>query len=77
MSNQLHEVFENLEEGIVLFKNNTIDFSNKVFHDILNSLGIIESSQSKVDDLILDYRIFTLFRCDELTDELNEMVPNS
>ena len=41
MSKQLHEVFENLEEGIVLFKNTTIDFSNRVFHDILNNMGII------------------------------------
>ena len=67
ISNETQEIFENLEEGIVVLKNNTIDFGNKVFHNILNNIGAIESTHSQIHDQILDYQIFQLFRCDEVT----------
>ena len=35
MSNEINEIFENLEEGIIVLKNNTVNFTNNNFIDIL------------------------------------------
>ena len=35
MSNEMHEIFQNLEEGIIVLKNNTVNFTNNNFIDIL------------------------------------------
>jgi hypothetical protein len=49
-------MFESLEEGIMLLKENEISFSNSIFDQILNK-PIMENS-----DQTLDQKIFKVFR---------------
>lgn len=44
MSHELNEIFSNLEEGIVLLKNNTLNFANKSFIEIIKQGKIIDES---------------------------------
>ncbi len=38
VSAEMNEIFENLEEGIVVLKNNTVNYTNKIFNNILKNL---------------------------------------
>ena len=40
-----NEIFENLEEGIVLFSQNKINFCNHIFNEILFGLKVIQDPQ--------------------------------
>ena len=40
-SDEMNEIFENLEEGIVIFKNRQINFTNSIFIEILKSINVI------------------------------------
>ena len=62
MSDELNEIFENLEEGIILIKNNSINFANKMFHKILQNIHLIHANENHIHEGILDYKIFRLFR---------------
>ena len=68
MSDELKEIFENLEEGILLIKNNSINFANRMFYKILKSINII-SSDDLIKDSVLDLKIFCLFRSTETSDK--------
>ena len=41
MSNEMHEIFQNLEEGIIVLKNNTVNFTNNNFIDILKESKVL------------------------------------
>ena len=59
MSNEMNELFEHLQEGILVFKDNTINFTNKIFHNILQNINVAKNNE-KISDCILDYKIFKL-----------------
>ena len=40
-SDEMNEIFENLEEGIVIFKEKQINFTNSNFIEILKSINVI------------------------------------
>jgi len=58
MNYELHEIFENLELGIILVQNCSISFSNHIFKGILKNINILDNETDKVKDSILDLRIF-------------------
>ena len=68
MSNEVNEIFENLEEGILLIKNNSINFANKMFHQILQNMSIISSNGDNIEEGVLDYKMFRLFRNIQFSD---------
>ena len=72
MSNELNEVFENLEEGILLIKNNSINFANRMFHKILKNINIINSNTQEIEETILDYKIFRLFRNIRMSSDIDD-----
>jgi hypothetical protein len=66
MSNELHQIFENLEEGILLFKNDSVNFTNALFRTILKNVNLINDDRLWIQegslDHILDCKIFKVFR---------------
>ena len=58
-----HEIFENIQEGILLFSNNKIEFTNSMFQTILKSINVINELRTSVkDEILLDLKIFKLYR---------------
>ena len=62
MSNEMKEIFENLEEGIIVLKNNTINFTNNNFIDILKETKVLSNEVSVLDDTLIHNKIFKLVR---------------
>ena len=60
MTREQNEIFENLEEGILLLKDNTINFSNQIFKNIFKDINVI-GDHDEVTDAILDMKVFKLF----------------
>ena len=58
MDYELHEIFENLELGIVVVQNNSIAFTNHIFRSILSNINILNDSTETVTDKIMDMNIF-------------------
>lgn len=71
MHYELHEIFENLELGIVVVQNNSVAFTNHIFRSILSNINILNDSTEKVADDILDLNIFQLYRSDDIVDNSN------
>ena len=69
MSNEMNELFENLEEAILVFKHNAINYTNQLLKDILNNINVVVNNKP-ISNQILDYKIFKLFESDE--QETNE-----
>ena len=59
---EYHEIFENLQEAILLFSNNSIAFSNQAFNEIFKGVGIMLEASKKVQDNVLDIEAFRLYR---------------
>ncbi len=62
VSIELNEIMEKLEEGILLVKNNSINFANKILHRIFKKLNIISRIEDGIKNEVLDYKIFKLYR---------------
>jgi hypothetical protein len=58
MDYELHEIFENLELGIVMVQNNSVAFTNHIFRSILSNINVLNDSTEIVTDKILDLNIF-------------------
>jgi hypothetical protein len=60
MSKEFIEMFQSLEEGILVIKNKTIDFSNDIFKEILTRI----SFDKEIKDIgeMLHQPIFKIFR---------------
>ena len=71
LHNEYQQIFESLEEAIVVVKNDKISFTNDMFHeifenDIRNSSSV--PNQSKQHEFEIDFKIFKVFR-DEFKNE--------
>ena len=62
MSEEMHEIFENLEEGIIVLKNNTVNFTNNNFIDILKQTKVLSNDVFILDDTLIYNKIFKLVR---------------
>ena len=64
MNDEMNEIFSNLEEGIVLIKNQSINFTNLIFKNIMSNIGIMDfaSNNCQTYNHIMDYKIFYLLR---------------
>ena len=71
MSNEMNELFEHLQEGILVFKDNTINFTNKIFHNILTNIHVV-GTNDQITDQILDHKIFKLHENEQLTNANND-----
>jgi hypothetical protein len=60
MSKEFIEMFQALEEGIIVIKDNVIDFSNDLFKEILTRIHLEKNLKSF--DQVLDEKIFKVFR---------------
>ena len=69
---EYHEIFENLEEAILLFSENRITFSNQAFNEIMNGLNISQEESENVKDSLLDIKFFRLYRSEEMYSNQNE-----
>lgn len=63
-----HELLQNLEEGIILVSNNSVNFSNKIFLDILKATKMVDDKSSTIPEDVMDLKIFKLFRAGDMTD---------
>ena len=68
MSADYHELLQNLEEGIILVSNNTVNFSNNIFLDILKATKMVDDKSSTIPTNAMDLKIFKLFRGNDSTD---------
>ena len=58
----MNELFSNLEEGIVQIKDETLDFTNQIFIDIMKKNGVITSEHPEVTDELLNEKIFIHYK---------------
>ena len=74
MSNEMNELFENLEEGILVMKNNTINYTNQIFANVLSNINAL-GNNGTITNKILDYKIFKLFETHQ-SDHAHQSQPN-
>lgn len=60
ITQELNEVFENLEEGILILKDKQISYSNQIFKDVLDNVQI-EMKGDQTDQDILDLKILKVY----------------
>lgn len=60
MTNEQNDIFQNLEEGIIVIKDRTVDFTNKIFIDILYKIQRIQKRTINNNENIMDFKIFRL-----------------
>jgi len=67
MSSEMHEIFSNLNEAILMVQNSSVTFANHVFEDILKSIKAIPQNlkYAEMGKSILDLKIFKLIRSNE------------
>ena len=53
MSKNMNEMFENLQEGILVLENNSINFSNQIFDNILRDINLLDDNEA-IKDLVLE-----------------------
>ena len=49
ISHEMNEIFSNLNEGILMVQNKSINFKNEVFNDILKSINIDPNQTDLMD----------------------------
>ena len=64
ISDEMNELMQNLEEGILVSKDNTIHFTNQIFNNILHDINVT-AEIGKMDETTLDFKIFKLFENEE------------
>ena len=62
MSSEMYEIFSNLNEGIIVVQNKSINYTNLVFESILKSLSIMSPLQTNITDHVLDLKVFQLYK---------------
>ena len=62
MSSEMYEIFSNLNEGIIVVQNKSINYTNLVFESILKSLSIMSPLQTNITNLVLDLKMFQLYK---------------
>ena len=65
MSLEFNEIFSNLDQEIVLLKNNTLNFANQSFMDIYKQINILDqtvSATSQMRDDVLDVKVFSIYK---------------
>ena len=63
VQDEFQEMFQCLEEGILLVRDQTINFSNDLFKDIISRLKVNNAENEYTDTL--DLKIFKVFRKNE------------
>ena len=63
------QMFENLEEGIILYTKGKIYYANKIFNKIIKGLDIIKRKSSTVSDDVMNLKIFKLYRCGKMFED--------
>ena len=74
MSDEMFEIFENLEEGIVLFKQDAINFKNQIFIDLLKNINVVSDDENND---IIDLKIFKLYKDGNSDDSTSELASSS
>ena len=64
-SNENNEIFQNLDEGIIVMQNGAINFSNQLFKEILKSMNVVTDTSVKLTQAVMDMKIFKLHRSGE------------
>lgn len=63
LHNEYQQIFESLEEGIVVVKNDKISFTNEMFHQIFkNDASYSQEANFSQHDAEIDFKIFKVFR---------------
>ena len=62
MSTEMLEIFSNLNEGIIVVQNQTINFTSLALESILKSLSVMSPFQTNITNLVLDLKVFRLYK---------------
>ena len=57
-------MFQTMNEGIVVFKNGIITFSNNAFKLIIKQINFQDYGEDEVD--IFEYKLFSIYRQEEI-----------
>ena len=70
LHNEFQQIFESLEEGIVVVKNDKISFTNEMFHQIFKyDASLSQEANQSQHEIEIDYKIFKVFR-DEFKEQM-------
>ena len=56
------EILSNLNEGINVVQNQTINFTSLALESILKSLSVMSPLQTNITNLVLDLKVFRLYK---------------
>ena len=59
---EYNEMFENLEEGILVADKDSVRFSNRIFNNIMKGLNLISDIEDKLNEDVMNKKIFKLYR---------------
>ena len=62
ISTEFYEMFHSMEEGLVVFKNDAVSFSNNTFQRIIGNVNFGDGPDSIK---MKDYKLFKLYRGDD------------